>query len=56
MQSDNTLFPIIIPAFWYLYGVGRRRPNGKGGLVAQAFAVLIVGLCKVNIKWIYFHC
>ena len=31
------------------------NPNGKGGMVAQAFAVVIVGLCTVkriiNIKW-----
>ena len=29
------------------------NPGGKaGGLVAQAFAVVIVGLCKFNIKWV----
>ena len=55
---DNILFPIVLPAFWYLHAVGRRRPpppvnlNGFWGLVAQAFAVVIVGLCKFNIKWV----
>jgi hypothetical protein len=28
------------------------NPNGKGGLVAQAFAVVIFGLGKFNIKWV----
>ena len=28
------------------------NPNGKRGLVAQAFAVVIFGLGKFNIKWV----
>ena len=28
------------------------QPDQIGGLVAQAFAVVIVGLCKFNIKWV----
>jgi hypothetical protein len=28
------------------------NPNGKGGLVVQAFAVVIVSLSKFNIKWV----
>jgi hypothetical protein len=29
------------------------NPNGKRSLVAQAFAVVIIGLCKFNIKWVF---
>jgi hypothetical protein len=29
------------------------NPNGKRSLVAQAFAVVIIGLCKFNIKWAF---
>ena len=34
------------------------NPNGKGGLFAQAFAGVIFGLCKFNIKCMGFdfHC
>jgi hypothetical protein len=42
---------------WYLHAVAGGvlppvNPNGKRGLVAQAFSVVLVGLCKFNIKWI----
>jgi hypothetical protein len=41
-------------AIGVLRGLGTRlvNPNGKGGLVAQAFAVVIFGLSKFNIKWV----